>query len=34
MVAEGSFAELRGRVGAGDGTLEDVFLHLTAEAAV
>ena len=31
MVAEGSFAELRGQAGAGRTTLEDVFLHLTAE---
>jgi ABC-2 type transport system ATP-binding protein len=32
MVAEGSFAALQARSGAGT-TLEDVFLHLTAEAA-
>ena len=31
MVAEGSFAELRSRAGRGYETLEDVFLHLTAE---
>jgi len=31
MVAEGTFAELRGRAGADRTTLEDVFLHLTAE---
>jgi ABC-2 type transport system ATP-binding protein len=31
MVAEGNFAELRDQAGHGDGTLEDVFLHLTAE---
>jgi ABC-2 type transport system ATP-binding protein len=30
MVAEGSFAELRDHAGRG-ATLEDVFLHLTAE---
>jgi hypothetical protein len=33
MVAEGSFAALRDRSGAGT-TLEDVFLHLTAEQPV
>jgi len=33
MVAEGTFTELRGRVGAGRATLEDVFLDLTASAA-
>ena len=31
MVAEGTFAELRYRAGHGHDTLEDVFLHLTAE---
>jgi ABC-2 type transport system ATP-binding protein len=31
MLAEGTFAELRYRAGQGQGTLEDVFLHLTAE---
>jgi ABC-2 type transport system ATP-binding protein len=31
MVAEGTFAELRDQAGRGEGTLEDVFLHLTAE---
>jgi ABC-2 type transport system ATP-binding protein len=33
MIAEGSFAELRDQAGRGQGTLEDVFLDLTAEAA-
>jgi ABC-2 type transport system ATP-binding protein len=33
MVAEGTFAELRDRAGSGQTTLEDVFLHLTAEQA-
>src|SRR5277367_808093 len=32
MVAEGSFAELRDSAGREHGTLEDVFLHLTAES--
>jgi ABC-2 type transport system ATP-binding protein len=31
MVAEGTFEELREQAGRGEGTLEDVFLHLTAE---
>ena len=31
MVAEGTFGELREQAGRGEGTLEDVFLHLTAE---
>jgi len=31
MVAEGTFAELRYQAGRGQATLEDVFLHLTAE---
>ncbi|MEJ0046759.1 MAG: hypothetical protein WDN04_12070 [Rhodospirillales bacterium] len=31
MVAEGTFLELQGQAGHGDATLEDVFLHLTAE---
>jgi ABC-2 type transport system ATP-binding protein len=34
MVAEGTFAELRHRAGNGQETLEDVFLHLTAEQPV
>ena len=33
MVAEGSFAELRDRSAPGHTTLEDIFLHVTAEAA-
>jgi ABC-2 type transport system ATP-binding protein len=33
MVAEGTFAELRSRAGQRQATLEDVFLHLTAEQA-
>jgi ABC-2 type transport system ATP-binding protein len=32
MVAEGSFSELRERSAHGHTTLEDIFLHLTAEA--
>ena len=32
MRAEGTFAQLRQRAGQGEATLEDVFLHLTAEA--
>jgi ABC-2 type transport system ATP-binding protein len=32
MVAQGSFAELRDRAGAGLSTLEDIFLHVTSEA--
>jgi ABC-2 type transport system ATP-binding protein len=32
MVAEGSFAELRDRSAPGHTTLEDIFLHVTAEA--
>ena len=31
MRAEGTFAQLRQRAGQGEATLEDVFLHLTAE---
>jgi ABC-2 type transport system ATP-binding protein len=31
MVAEGTFGELREQAGRGEGTLEDVFLHLTSE---
>jgi ABC-2 type transport system ATP-binding protein len=31
MVAEGNFAALRARAGRDHGTLEDIFLHLTAE---
>jgi ABC-2 type transport system ATP-binding protein len=31
MVAEGTFAELQAQAGSGEATLEDVFLHLTAE---
>lgn len=31
MVAEGTFEQLRDRAGQAGGTLEDVFLHLTAE---
>jgi ABC-2 type transport system ATP-binding protein len=33
MVAEGTFAELRSHAGDGRDTLEEVFLHLTAEQA-
>ena len=33
MVAQGSFAELRDRAGQGLSTLEDIFLHVTAEPA-
>jgi ABC-2 type transport system ATP-binding protein len=33
MVAEGSFAELRDRSAPGHTTLEDIFLHVTAESA-
>jgi hypothetical protein len=33
MVAEGSFVELRDRSAPGHTTLEDIFLHVTAEAA-
>jgi ABC-2 type transport system ATP-binding protein len=33
MVAEGTFAQLRHQAGHGNDTLEDVFLHLTAEPA-
>jgi ABC-2 type transport system ATP-binding protein len=33
MVAEGSFAELRDRSAPGHTTLEDIFLHVTMEAA-
>jgi ABC-2 type transport system ATP-binding protein len=32
MVAEGDFAALRARAGHDNGTLEDIFLHLTAAA--
>jgi ABC-2 type transport system ATP-binding protein len=31
MIAEGTFSELRNRVGSERTTLEDIFLHLTAE---
>ena len=35
LLAEGTLAELRGKAGerVGGGTLEDIFLQLTAEAA-
>lgn len=33
MIAEGDFAALRSQAGHDQGTLEDVFLHLTAEQA-
>jgi len=33
LVAEGTLAELRARVGSGETSLEDVFLALTAEQA-
>ena len=33
MVAEGSFAQLRDQSAPGHTTLEDIFLHVTAEAA-
>jgi ABC-2 type transport system ATP-binding protein len=33
MVAEGDFTELRSRAGQAHGTLEDIFLHLTAPQA-
>jgi ABC-2 type transport system ATP-binding protein len=33
MIAEGDFAALRTQAGRDQGTLEDVFLHLTAEQA-
>jgi ABC-2 type transport system ATP-binding protein len=32
LIAEGDLGELRRQMGAGDATLEDVFLNLTAEA--
>jgi ABC-2 type transport system ATP-binding protein len=32
MRAEGTFDELQAQIGSGSATLEDVFLHLTAEA--
>jgi ABC-2 type transport system ATP-binding protein len=31
LIAEGDLADLRGRMGAGEATLEDVFLNLIAE---
>jgi ABC-2 type transport system ATP-binding protein len=31
LIAEGALSELRGRMGAGEATLEDVFLNLIAE---
>jgi len=33
MLDEGSFAQLRARAGERHATLEDIFLHLTAEPA-
>jgi ABC-2 type transport system ATP-binding protein len=34
LIAEGTLAELRGRVGSGETSLEDVFLALTAEQEI
>jgi ABC-2 type transport system ATP-binding protein len=33
LIAEGTLAELRQKAGRGETSLEDIFLHLTAEAA-